>query len=192
MTKAEAAAKPQAARESVAAAKAKLTVPPMPQKPEAAKPKPPKPADEERRTLIGLLIGSALGLGFTSLSVTGGLWSLLTARFMFANTLNEPPSRFKAGPKDAIAPGQVETKYVAQYAAWLCNYEYQGKKEIYALKTVCTHLGCTPNWLEGEQKFKCPCHGSGYYKDGINFEGPGPAALGALRHPRGRRRAIGS
>ena len=38
-------------------------------------------------------------------------------------------------------------------------------------------LGCTPNWLEGEQKFKCPCHGSGFYKDGINFEGPAPRPL---------------
>ena len=48
-------------------------------------------------------------------------------------------------------------------------------------RAVCTHLGCTPNWLEAEQKFKCPCHGSGFYKDGINFEGPAPAAAGALR-----------
>ena len=52
-----------------------------------------------------------------------------------------------------------------------------GKPQIYALRTVCTHLGCTPNWLEGEQKFKCPCHGSGFYKDGINFEGPAPRPL---------------
>ena len=42
---------------------------------------------------------------------------------------------------------------------------------------VCTHLGCTPNWLEAEQKFKCPCHGSGYYKTGVNFEGPTPRPL---------------
>jgi cytochrome b6-f complex iron-sulfur subunit len=48
---------------------------------------------------------------------------------------------------------------------------------IYAIKSVCTHLGCTPNWLEAEQKFKCPCHGSGFYKDGINFEGPAPRPL---------------
>ncbi len=176
MTKAEAAAKPPVAREPVAAAKAKLVVPPMPVKPESAKPK-PKVEVEDRRTVLGLVVGSALGVGFTSLSVVGGLWSLLTARFMFANTLMEPPSRFAAGPKDAIAPGQVETKYVATNAAWIINYEYNGQKEIYALKTVCTHLGCTPNWLEGEQKFKCPCHGSGFYKDGINFEGPAPRPL---------------
>jgi cytochrome b6-f complex iron-sulfur subunit len=35
-------------------------------------------------------------------------------------------------------------------------------------------LGCTPNWLPAENKFKCPCHGSGYYKSGLNFEGPAP------------------
>ena len=47
----------------------------------------------------------------------------------------------------------------------------------YALASVCTHLGCTPSWLEGEQKFKCPCHGSGFYITGVNFEGPAPRPL---------------
>jgi cytochrome b6-f complex iron-sulfur subunit len=106
-----------------------------------------------------------------------GLWTLGTARFMFPNILTEPPSRFKVGFKDSLSPGQVETKYVAQFGVWVVNYEYKGQRQIFALKTVCTHLGCTPNWLEGEQKFKCPCHGSGFYKDGINFEGPAPRPL---------------
>jgi cytochrome b6-f complex iron-sulfur subunit len=71
----------------------------------------------------------------------------------------------------------VETKFKAQFAVWIINTEYEGQQQIVALKTVCTHLGCTPNWLEAEQKFKCPCHGSGFYKDGINFEGPAPRPL---------------
>ena len=103
--------------------------------------------------------------------MTTGLWTLGTARFMFPNILTEPPSRFKVGFPANFAPGQVETKFMAQFGVWIVNYEYNGQPEIYALQTVCTHLGCTPNWLEGEQKFKCPCHGSGFYKDGINFEG---------------------
>jgi cytochrome b6-f complex iron-sulfur subunit len=179
MTKAEAATKPQPPREPVAAAKAKLTVPPMPPKPAYAVPKPAKAEKpvEDRRGFMSLLFGSFLGLGFTTFSVSMGLWTLGTARFMFPNILTEPPSRFKVGFKDSLSPGQVETKYVAQYGVWVCNYEYKGQKQIYALKTVCTHLGCTPNWLEGEQKFKCPCHGSGFYKDGINFEGPAPRPL---------------
>jgi cytochrome b6-f complex iron-sulfur subunit len=180
MSKAEAAAKPQPSREGVAAAKAKLAVPPMPAKPDYAKIAPKgkaKPELEERRGVLAMVLGSFLGLGFTSLSVTTGLWTLGTARFMFPNVLNEPPSTFKVGPKDDFSPGQVATAFVAKFGVWVCNYEYRGQKEIYALKTVCTHLGCTPNWLEGEQKFKCPCHGSGYYKDGINFEGPAPRPL---------------
>jgi cytochrome b6-f complex iron-sulfur subunit len=52
---------------------------------------------------------------------------------------------------------------------------------IFALSTICTHLGCTPNWLEAEQKFKCPCHGSGFYMSGINFEGPAPRPLERYR-----------
>jgi cytochrome b6-f complex iron-sulfur subunit len=31
--------------------------------------------------------------------------------------------------------------------------------------------------LPAESKFKCPCHGSGYYPNGINFEGPAPRPL---------------
>jgi cytochrome b6-f complex iron-sulfur subunit len=31
--------------------------------------------------------------------------------------------------------------------------------------------------LAAEDKFKCPCHGSGYYKSGLNFEGPAPRPL---------------
>ncbi|CUS93988.1 ubiquinol-cytochrome c reductase iron-sulfur subunit [Candidatus Kryptonium thompsonii] len=48
---------------------------------------------------------------------------------------------------------------------------------FYALLAVCTHLGCTPRWLSSENKFKCPCHGSGFRKSGINFEGPAPRPL---------------
>jgi cytochrome b6-f complex iron-sulfur subunit len=126
---------------------------------------------------MGLVLGSAFAVGNTALALTTGLMTLGTARFMFPNILTEPPSKFKVGFPDAFAPGQVETKYVAQFGVWVVNAEYNGQPQIFALRTVCTHLGCTPNWLEGEQKFKCPCHGSGFYKDGINFEGPAPRPL---------------
>ena len=38
-------------------------------------------------------------------------------------------------------------------------------------------LGCTPDWKASENKFKCPCHGSGYDSEGINFEGPAPRPM---------------
>lgn len=177
MSKAEAAAKAPAKAAPAKSAKPRLAVPPMPAKPAYAKPKPAAAEASRRGFLVDMMLGSFLGIGFTSIATTLGLWTLGTARFMFPNVLMEPPSKFKVGFPSNFAPGQVETKFIAQYGVWIVNYEYNGQPEIYALRSVCTHLGCTPNWLEGEQKFKCPCHGSGFYKDGINFEGPAPRPL---------------
>jgi len=99
-----------------------------------------------------------------------------TARFMFPNVLYEPPSTFKAGYPGEIQVGQVDERFKERFRVWLVRNE----NSVYALSAVCTHLGCTPNWLETEQKFKCPCHGSGFYKTGINFEGPAPRPLERL------------
>jgi cytochrome b6-f complex iron-sulfur subunit len=172
MTKAEAAASPAAPRTP---APPKIVVPPMPVKPDYAKAKPAAakstaPAAEEGRR-------NFLGIGFWLLGAVSTLWTLATVKFMFPNVLREPPSKFKVGFPDAFPTGQVQEKFKAQFGIWVVNTEYNGKPEIFALKSVCTHLGCTPNWLEAEQKFKCPCHGSGFYKDGINFEGPAPRPL---------------
>ncbi len=180
MTKAEAQAKaaPVAADAKKAKAKEAIVVPPMPVKPAYAQPKSAKSSKEqvaERRTfLFGMTV---LALGFTFLTATAAAWTLGTVRFMFPNILREPPSHFTVGTPDKFPPGQVETRFKAQFGVWIVNTEYNGQQEIFALRSVCTHLGCTPNWLEAEQKFKCPCHGSGYYITGINFEGPAPRPL---------------
>lgn len=179
MSKSEAAAmsKPAAPAAPAKAAKPKVSAPPMPPKPDYAKPKEKAVVEEDRRFFVLAAVGSFLALGFTTLTATITLWTLGTARFMFPNILTEPPSKFKVGFPADFPPGYVENKFKAQYGIWVVNTEYNGLKEIFALSTVCTHLGCTPNWLDGEQKFKCPCHGSGFYKDGINFEGPAPRPL---------------
>jgi cytochrome b6-f complex iron-sulfur subunit len=178
VSKAEAEAKGIA---PVPTGKKKLEAPPMPAKPEFARVAAPAAAASSRRTFFaamgGALFGSSLAIGFTSLAVTHVMWVLGLARFMFPNILIEPPTRFKVGPPANFGPGQVETKFIPEFGVWIVRYEYEGRAMIYALKSVCTHLGCTPNWLEAEQKFKCPCHGSGFYKDGVNFEGPAPRPL---------------
>lgn len=178
MTKAEAAAKGVAvAPPPKKAPKETIVLPPMPVKPDyAKKPSDRTPAEvaERRAFLFGM---SALAVGFTALTGVLALWTLGTVRFMFPNVLRLPPSRFKVGFPDTFAPGSVEEKFKAQFGVWVVNTEFNGAQQIFALKSVCTHLGCTPNWLEAEQKFKCPCHGSGFYKDGINFEGPAPRPL---------------
>jgi len=172
MSKAEAAAKEKA--NPTKKAKPKIVVPPMPEKPAyaIAPPAAKKKSDSPQKTRRGFLSHGFIQLGAACL-----LWTLATVKFMFPNVLREPPSKFKVGLPDAFPPGQVNTKFKAQFAVWISNAEYNGQQQIYALKSVCTHLGCTPNWLEAEQKFKCPCHGSGFYKDGVNFEGPAPRPL---------------
>ncbi len=129
------------------------------------------------RRSLGLLAGSALAWGFSLLAATHLLWLLGLARFMFPNIVIEPPTRFKAGRPDDYQPGQVETRFTSRFGVWIVRNEYEGRPQLYALRTYCTHLGCTPLWLDAEQKFRCPCHGSGFSKAGINLEGPAPRPL---------------
>ncbi|MBI2805393.1 MAG: ubiquinol-cytochrome c reductase iron-sulfur subunit [Planctomycetes bacterium] len=103
--------------------------------------------------------------------------TLGTVRFMFPNVLSEPPSTFKAGDASSYEENKVDDKF-KEIGAWVVRHkDERGRDIIYALSTTCTHLGCTPNWLEGEKKFKCPCHGSGFKISGVNFEGPAPRPL---------------
>jgi cytochrome b6-f complex iron-sulfur subunit len=158
--------------------KAPPVVPPMPAKPVVAKnAKKGAPAESRRWFLLGLL-ASPFALAWTMLGAAATAAVLGTARFMLPNVLTEPPRRFKIGPPTDYDLGTVATKWVASSGIWVVHTDqYHGKNLIYALASVCTHLGCTPSWLEGEQKFKCPCHGSGFYITGVNFEGPAPRPL---------------
>ncbi len=132
--------------------------------------------------LAGMLVWSFLMTPFTaawvSMAEITGLWTLHTARYMMPNVLVEPPSRFKVGPVSDYPLNTVSNKWKDQYGVWIVHTDqYEGQNLIFALASVCTHLGCTPSWLDGEQKFKCPCHGSGFYITGVNFEGPAPRPL---------------
>lgn len=129
------------------------------------------------RRCFGVVCGSPLALGFSALVATHVLWLLGLVRFLFPNVLVEPPMKFRAGQVDDYEPGQVETRFTGRFGVWIVRHEYAGRPMIYALRTYCTHLGCAPIWSEAEQKFKCPCHGSGFAKDGIHVEGPAPRPL---------------
>lgn len=160
--------------EKPAEPKPAVAAPPMPQKPV---PTAAKKKTEERRSILAVMT-SAFALGWLSLggAVSAGVLGVL--RFMMPNVLTEPPSKFKVGATGDFDLGTVSEKFKASNGIWIVHTDrYQGRNLIYALSTVCTHLGCTPSWLEGEQKFKCPCHGSGFYINGINFEGPAPRPL---------------
>src|ERR1700731_1660032 len=82
-------------------------------------------------------------------------WFLAFFRFFLPRTLFEPNSVFKIGYPSEFALG-VDTKFQQKFRIW---------------------VDCTPDWKPSENKFKCPCHGSGYDSEGINFEGPAPRPM---------------
>ncbi|HED67116.1 MAG TPA: ubiquinol-cytochrome c reductase iron-sulfur subunit [Planctomycetes bacterium] len=116
---------------------------------------------------------STLALGWAAFAAASAGILGAFGRFMFPNVLFEPPQEFKAGFPQTYAVGEVDERFKAAYGCWLVREP----KGFYCLSTICTHLGCTPNWLAADEKFKCPCHGSGYTKQGINIEGPAPRPL---------------
>jgi cytochrome b6-f complex iron-sulfur subunit len=67
----------------------------------------------------------------------------------------------------------VDTKFQNAHRIWVVR----NTEGIFVISAICTHLGCTPDWKPSENKFKCPCHGSGYDPEGINFEGPAPRPM---------------
>lgn len=143
------------------------------------------PDDLSRRGMLAALllmpwqlVATPFAAAWTALTAATAAMLLGLARFMFPNTLVEPPMTFKIGPPSDYPPDSVSAKFKAERGVWIVRSTmYNGQDQIIALASVCTHLGCTPNWLGGEQKFKCPCHGSGFYISGVNFEGPAPRPL---------------
>ncbi len=123
-----------------------------------------------RRDVFGRF-GWGIFAAFSGLGLLGFL------RTAFPRVLFQPPTSFKAGRPEDYPVGEVSEKYKKEQRVWIIRNDVG----IYALFAKCTHLGCTPRWLTAENKFKCPCHGSGFYKTGINFEGPAPRPLERLR-----------
>ena len=129
-----------------------------------------------RKFLVSLLTGWGLFIGAAHVGL------LAMVRFLFPNVLFEPPSSFKAGVPSDFAEG-VDERFKLTHATWIVRTQSDplsgrsGEGGLFALSTICTHLGCIPNWLAADAKFKCPCHGSGFRSSGMNFEGPAPRPL---------------
>jgi cytochrome b6-f complex iron-sulfur subunit len=128
-----------------------------------------------RRAWMALAWGAFSAASAAALAATG--------RFMFPNVLYEPPQQIKAGFPSEYGPG-VDDRWKEKFGVWIVRTADdidQHAAGFYALLVTCTHLGCTPNYLSAEHKFKCPCHGSGFRETGVNFEGPAPRPLERAR-----------
>ena len=119
------------------------------------------PTNRTRRRIVWAAIVGFLGTSF-----------LMFLRFFLPRAIYEPSSVFRIGFPGDYSLG-VDTKYQQQYRIWVTKTS----DRMFVIFAVCTHLGCTPDWKASENKFKCPCHGSGYDSEGVNFEGPAPRPM---------------
>ena len=99
-------------------------------------------------------------------------WFIAFFRFFLPRTLFEPATSFKIGYPEEYGLG-VDTKFQQRYRIWVDRTP----DRLFVIYARCTHLGCTPDWKPSDNKFKCPCHGSGYDSEGVNFEGPAPRPM---------------
>ena len=99
--------------------------------------------------------------------------AVATARFFFPRVLYEPSPIFRAGKPEDYAVGEVSVRFKKDQRVWLIRTT----EGVYALSAICTHLGCTPIWRESKERFKCPCHGSVFLRNGDNIAGPAPVPL---------------
>ena len=123
-----------------------------------------------RRVLGGALFWASCGIVVAILGVIGGG----VLRFLYPRALYEASKIFKVGSPESYKIGSVNL--VTGRGVWIVR-EQEG---FYAILAKCTHLGCQPIWYEDQQGFKCPCHGSRFHKDGVNFAGPAPRPLDRL------------
>jgi cytochrome b6-f complex iron-sulfur subunit len=122
---------------------------------------PDPPVNKVRRRIVWASVAGFLATCF-----------LMFVRFFLPRAIFEPSSIFKIGFPGDYALG-VDTKYQQQYRIWVDKTS----DRLFVVYARCTHLGCTPDWKASENKFKCPCHGSGYDSEAINFEGPAPRPM---------------
>ena len=123
-------------------------------------------ADETKRIARRRRFVMASVLGFL------GVNFVMFLRFFLPRALYEPKTSFSIGYPSDFGFG-VDTKFQNQYRIWVVR----NTEGIFVISAICTHLGCTPDWKPSENKFKCPCHGSGYDPEGVNFEGPAPRPM---------------
>lgn len=112
------------------------------------------------------------GAGWLGFWAALGGSALASFKYMIPSVLYEPPTTFKIGRIEDFGMG-VTDRLKKERQLWVVR-DTDG---LYAMVSICRHLGCTPNWLGDQQQFFCPCHGSIYDISGNVLGGPAPRVL---------------
>ncbi len=109
----------------------------------------------------------------------------LGVQFFYPSVVFHPPSVFEIGRIHDFITGDAPDAHGVilvddRFKKDLRFFVVREKNRIYALYARCPHLGCTVNWFSGIRTYKCPCHGSEFHSNGVNFAGPSPRPLDRL------------
>jgi nitrite reductase/ring-hydroxylating ferredoxin subunit len=115
-----------------------------------------------RRDFLGL---SAVWSALAALVFAG----LGMSRLPKAAVVPVPSRKFRVSLPESLVPGQPFLPAGRSVAL------FRDAEGVYAISTVCTHLGCIVK--AQADGFSCPCHGSRYAPDGSVVKGPAPKAL---------------
>ena len=119
-----------------------------------------------RRDFLGLAAIAATAMAFF-VSILGML------KLPKAAVLASPAKKFNVSLPDGLADGEAFVPPGRSAAV------FRDSEGVYAISIVCTHLGCIVNATP--EGFACPCHGSGFAKDGAVTKGPAPKPLPWLK-----------
>jgi menaquinol-cytochrome c reductase iron-sulfur subunit len=65
-------------------------------------------------------------------------------------------------------------------SVFLSRTDSDGIPHVIAFTSACPHLGCAVEFDSGDDRFECPCHESGFAKDGEKLFGPSLRGLDPL------------
>jgi len=112
------------------------------------------------------------GWGLFLVSIGAYLVELLGYKgFFYPKVLYEPSPKFSVGEPGDFPPDSVTTLKPRKI------FVVRDGDSFKALSVVCQHLGCAVEFSKEKNIFECPCHGSKYYRNGVNFAGPAPRPL---------------
>lgn len=91
--------------------------------------------------------------------------------FFYPKVLFEPSPKFAVGEPTSFPENSVTTLKSRKI------FLVRDGNSFKAISVVCQHLGCAVEFSKEKNIFECPCHGSKYYRNGVNFAGPAPRPL---------------
>lgn len=119
-----------------------------------------------RRDFLGLA-----ALGSMAAALVFSLFGML--KLPKAAVSASPAKKFNVALPENLAAGEAFIPPGRNVAV------FRDAEGVFAISTVCTHLGCIVK--AGPNGFDCPCHGSGFKKDGTVVKGPAPKPLPWLK-----------